>query len=92
MAFLIKNSNLGSSLLYHVNQGVVPKGMTAGEQLDKFGIKSSDIDYVVTSHLDCDHADGLRQFKDAMVARSEYEYAKKYLYIRFKKNGGMVWI
>lgn len=60
--------------------------MTAGEQLDKFGIKSSDIDYVVTSHLDCDHADGLRQFKDAMVARSEYEYAKKYLYIRFKKK------
>ena len=47
--------------------------MTAGEQLDKLGIKSSDIDYVVTSHLDCDPADGLRQFKDAMVARSEYE-------------------
>lgn len=78
--------SLGSSLLYHVNQGVVPKGMTASEQVDKLGIKSSDIDYVVISHLDCDHADGLRQFKDAMVARSEYEYAKKHLYIRFKKK------
>lgn len=81
--------SLGSSLLYHVNQGVVAKGMTASEQLAKLGIKPSDIDYVIISHLDCDHANGLRQFKDAqniMVARSEYEYAKKHPYIRFKKK------
>jgi metal-dependent hydrolase len=81
--------SLGSSLLYHVNQGVVAKGMRAGEQLAKLGIKPSDIDYVIISHLDCDHANGLRQFKDAkniMVVRSEYEYAKKHPYIRFKKK------
>ena len=69
---------------------MIPKGMTAGEQLDKLGIKSSDIDYVVISHLDCDHADVLRQFKDAMVARSEYERSISIFVLR--KNGGMVWI
>ena len=60
--------SLGSSLLYHVNQGVVAKRMTASEQLAKLGIKPSDIDYVIISHLDRDHANGLRQFKDAKNA------------------------
>ncbi|MDT9605170.1 N-acyl homoserine lactonase family protein [Lactobacillus johnsonii] len=79
--------SLGSRVLYHINQGVVPKGMTASEQLASMGIKPEDIDYVVISHLDCDHANGLRQFKNAkhiMVAKSEYEYAKKHEAVRFK--------
>lgn len=73
--------SLGSRILYHVNQGVVPKGKTASEQLAKMGIKTSDLDYVIISHLDCDHANGLPQFKNAkhiMVSRSEYEFAQKH--------------
>lgn len=52
------------------------------------GIKPSDIDYVVISHLDCAHANGLEQFKDAkhiMVAKSEYDYALKH-HVRFDKS------
>ncbi|MCI1466122.1 MAG: N-acyl homoserine lactonase family protein [Lactobacillus sp.] len=81
--------SLGSAMLYHVNQGVVPLGQTASEQLAEMGIKTSDIDYVIISHLDCDHANGLKQFKDAkhvLVARTEYEYAKKHHWVRFKKK------
>lgn len=82
-------ASLGSSILYHVNQGIVPKGKTASEQLAKMGIKPSDLDYVIISHLDCDHANGLRQFKDArhiMVARTEYRYAQKHHWFRFKSQ------
>lgn len=80
--------SLGSRLLYHVNQGVVSMGMTASEQLDKMGIKPSDIDYVIISHLDCDHANGLDQFKDAkhiMVPEVEYKYANRHIE-RFHKR------
>ena len=35
------------------------------EQLAKLNYKPSDIDYVLLSHLDCDHANGLRLVKDA---------------------------
>jgi glyoxylase-like metal-dependent hydrolase (beta-lactamase superfamily II) len=79
--------SLSSRMLYHVNQGVVSLGMTASEQLAKLGIQPSDLDYVIISHLDCDHANGLQQFKDAkhiMVAKTEYEYAQKHHQIRFK--------
>ena len=82
-------NSLGSYILYRVNKGVVAKGMTASEQLAQMGIKPSDIDYVIISHLDCDHANGLRQFKDAkhiMVSKTEYEYAKKHSTFRFKKK------
>lgn len=81
--------SLGSALLYHANQGVVPLGQTASEQLARLGIKPEDIDYVVISHLDCDHANGLPQFKNAkhiLVAKVEYNYAKKHHWIRFKKK------
>lgn len=80
--------SLGSWPLYHVNQGVVPIGMTASEQLERIGVKPSEIDYVIISHFDCDHANGLEQFKDAkhiMVARDEYNYAIKH-HIRFNKS------
>lgn len=54
-----------SALLYKVNQGYVERGMTADEQLAAMGIKVEDLDYVVLSHLDCDHVSGLSQFKNA---------------------------
>lgn len=57
--------SLGSYMLWRVNQGMVPTGMTATEQLARIGIKPSDIDYVLVTHLDCDHANGINQFKGA---------------------------
>ena len=51
--------SLGSRLLQRVNQGVVGKGQTAREQLALLGHAPEDIDYVLLTHLDCDHANGL---------------------------------
>lgn len=52
-------------LLYRVNQGVVPEGQTAAEQLAEMGIRPGDIDVVLASHLDCDHVSALSDFADA---------------------------
>ena len=60
--------SLGSFILYLVNQGVVELGECIDEQLAKIGFKTSDIDAVLLTHLDCDHANGLNQVK----------YAKKF--------------
>lgn len=57
--------SLGSRLLYVVNQGVVEKGQTIDEQLMEIGIKPSDLDYVLVSHLDCDHVSGVGLVRDA---------------------------
>lgn len=46
-------------------QGRIAEGEAVDEQLAKFNYKPSDIDYVLLSHLDCDHANGLRLVKDA---------------------------
>ena len=54
-----------SHLLYEINQGYVESGKTADEQLSQMGINAADLDYVVLSHLDCDHASGLSPFKEA---------------------------
>ena len=51
--------SLGSVVLYEVNQGQIPLGECVDEQLAAMGIKTSDIDAVLLTHLDCDHADGL---------------------------------
>lgn len=72
--------SLGTVALYEVNQGRIGKGMAVNEQLEKMGIKSSDLDYVVLSHLDCDHANGLKQVKDAkniLVSKDEVVFASK---------------
>ncbi|CCI81866.1 MBL fold metallo-hydrolase [Lactobacillus hominis] len=50
--FKLADPNIKAELLFEI---------TASEQLAKLGIKPSDIDYVIISHLDCDHANGLRQ-------------------------------
>lgn len=51
--------SLGSRLLYHVNQGVLPAGEAVDEQLASMGVAPSDLDFVLLTHLDCDHANGL---------------------------------
>ena len=57
--------SLGSFVLYNINQGFVESGAAVDEQLNAMGIKPSDLDYVLLTHLDCDHANGLSLVKDA---------------------------
>ena len=58
----VKHLGVGHFL---INQGVLPKGESAVEQLEKIGIAPRDLDYIILTHLHTDHASGLRQFKDA---------------------------
>ena len=72
--------SLGSVLLYEVNQGRIGLGQCIDEQLLEMGIKDSDIDAVLITHLDCDHANGLKQVKGAkkfMVSADEVKFANK---------------
>lgn len=72
--------SLGSVILYEVNQGRIPLGECIDEQLAEMGIKDSDIDAVLLTHLDCDHANGLKQVKSAkkfLVAADEVRFASK---------------
>lgn len=65
---------LGSVPLYFTNQGEVALGCTVGEQLRGRGIEPQDLDYVLLSHLDCDHANGLSEVagaKHVLVAAEE---------------------
>lgn len=83
--------SLGSWQLYKVNQGLIAKGQAIDEQLAVMGLKPSNIDYVILSHLDCDHANGLRLVKEAkhiMVSRSEMEGTTKGITerIRYQKR------
>lgn len=72
--------SLGSVMLYEVNQGRIGLGECIDEQLLKMGIRDSDIDAVLLTHLDCDHANGLPQVKGAkkfLVAADEVKFATK---------------
>lgn len=72
--------SLGSWRLYMVNQGRIAQGQAVDEQLAAISLKPSDIDYVILSHLDCDHANGLAQVKEAkhiLVARDEMDSVRQ---------------
>ncbi len=77
--------SLGSRALYLVNQGKLEKGKAADEQLMVLGIKPSDLDYVLLSHLDCDHVNGLGLVKDAkhiLVSGDELEGSRKIFFVQ----------
>ncbi|WP_271712996.1 N-acyl homoserine lactonase family protein [Anaeromicropila herbilytica] len=81
--------SLGSLFLYLVNQGKIEKGAAIDEQLKRLGLKTSDLDYVLLTHLDCDHANGVGLVKDAkkiLVALDEVECAKRHSAVRYKKK------
>ena len=81
--------SLGSRVLYNVNQGRIPLGEAVDEQLAANGLKPTDLDYVLLTHLDCDHANGLRTVKDAkhiLCAAEELECARKNGFVRYKKK------
>lgn len=72
--------SLGSPLLYRVNQGVVPLGECIDEQLANIDITVDDLDAVLLTHLDCDHANGLEQVRNAkkfLVSKDEAKFASK---------------
>lgn len=64
-----------------INQGVLPSGEAAVEQLAQLGIEPRDLDYVILTHLHTDHASGLRQFgaaKKILVSAEELQDTKDY--------------
>ena len=72
--------SLGSVILYEVNQGRIGFGECVDEQLLKLGIRDSDLDAVLLTHLDCDHANGLKQVSGAkkfMVSADELKFASR---------------
>ena len=87
-----QSRSLGSRQLYNVNQGVLPKGAAVDEQLARLGVKPSELDYVLLSHLDCDHANGLKLVADSkniLVSSAEMNGTKKHDFqtrIRFQKR------
>lgn len=84
--------SLGNRLLYKTNQGWVEKGKCIDEQLDNIGIKPSDLDYVILSHLDCDHTNGLPLVKEAkhiIVSNDELKFTSEKNFItkiRYQKK------
>ena len=81
--------SLGSRLLYWVNQGIVPLGEAVPEQLANIGWTPKDLDYVLLTHLDCDHANGLRQVANAkhiLVSRDEMTAASKKPSLRYRNR------
>ena len=72
--------SLGSVMLYEVNQGRIGLGQCIDEQLLAMGIRDTDLDAVLLTHLDCDHANGLRQVRGAkkfLVSADEVKFASK---------------
>lgn len=73
--------SLGSLPLYITNQGRLEKGAAIDEQLAALGIKPSELDMVLLSHLDCDHANGLKLVSDAkqiLVSEDELRFARNH--------------
>ena len=71
--------SLGSLPLYVTNQGRLEKGAAIDEQFSALGIHPADLDLVLLSHLDCDHANGLRLVADAkqiLVSKDELLFAE----------------
>lgn len=82
--------SLGSLPLYMTNQGRMEKDAAIDEQLAALGICPADLDLVLLSHLDCDHANGLKLVADAkqiLVSKDELLFAEnKTLVNRIRYN------
>ena len=73
-------ASFGSRMPYRTNQGVVEKGATVPEQLAALGYTPSDLDCVLLTHLDCDHANGIpgvSKAKRFLVAHDELACVRK---------------
>lgn len=70
--------SLGSLPLYLTNQAVLPSGEAVDEQLAALGVRPVELDYVLLTHLDCDHANGLELVRGAdhiLVSDAELKFA-----------------
>lgn len=69
-------SDTEHSVKYH-HDGRQENGQAIHEQLHKMGIKTSEIEKIIFTHLHWDHCFNLEQFKEAelIVSRKEYEFA-----------------
>lgn len=66
------------SFQWPVNKAKLPAGQAVNEQLGAMGIRPQDLDYVLMSHLHCDHADGLKLVQNAqqiLVSEEEWQAA-----------------
>lgn len=73
---------------YFASPGFLPKGQAVTEYLEKLGYAPEDIDYCILTHLDIDHAGGLRLVKNAkriMVSEAEMAAATKH-HVRYRKQ------
>ncbi|MDO4345670.1 MAG: MBL fold metallo-hydrolase [Eubacteriales bacterium] len=67
--------------LYFANQGEIARGATVSEQLRLLGVEPENLDYLLLTHLDCDHASGVKQIRAAkhiLVSADETACAKKH--------------
>lgn len=67
--------------LYAVNPGVVARGEAVDEQLAALGLRPEDLDYVLLTHLDCDHVSGVQLVRAArhiLVAAEELPFAARH--------------
>ena len=61
----------------------LPEGMAVHEQLAAMGIRPSDLDAVIITHLDPDHVSGVKALKDAkriLLAEDEYFWTCRNVY------------
>jgi N-acyl homoserine lactone hydrolase len=62
-------------LAYSMFKGQLPEGDSIAERLESIGIKSSDLDFVLLTHLHSDHVSGLKHVQDAKkILTSELEW------------------
>lgn len=76
-------------LHYKASKPDLPSNQAIHEQLAQRGIKTSDLDWVIISHLDSDHVDGLRHVADAkniLVSQPEWKSANHRFNIRYRRE------
>lgn len=86
--------SFGSLPLFFTNQGKLENGCAIDEQLEKLGIKPQDLDYVLLTHLDCDHANGLELVRDAkniLVSKDELACANKHSPVNMIRYQSIWW-
>lgn len=67
------HQRLGKGFIYGVNPLLLQEE-TAFEQVKKLGFKPEDVQHIIVTHLDVDHAGGLADFPQARVHIFEAEY------------------
>lgn len=74
--------------LWFASEPVISDGEAVDQQLQKIGVPPADIDAILMTHLDCDHASGLIPLREvANIYVSEQELASENLKgVRYNRN------